>query len=62
MNATAWYAEIERRLNEVRPDRYYEDDTAWMEPVIQWAGKHMPAEMRARAAWKMGVDSEAGHE
>jgi hypothetical protein len=52
----AWYAEIDRRLNEVRPDRYHETDTAWREPIVRWAEEHMPAQLRAHAAWGMGGD------
>jgi len=44
-----WREEIDRRLDAVRPDRYHEDDRAWMEPVMRWAEANMPPSVRERA-------------
>lgn len=49
MTPEQYYAEISRRLNEVRPARYHEDDRAWMEPVFRWAAANMPPSLRAEA-------------
>jgi hypothetical protein len=43
-----WREEIDRRLEHVRPARYHEDDTAWMEPPIDWSERNMPPAMRAK--------------
>jgi len=47
MSYEQWTEEIERRLNAIRPDRYHEDDDAWMAPVIEWAAENMPPDVRA---------------
>ena len=49
MSREQWREEIDRRLNAIRPDRYHEDDTAWMEPVYEWAAANMPPGLRAEA-------------
>lgn len=41
-----WREEIDRRLDEARPDRYRADDTSWMKPVFVWAGENMPSLLR----------------
>jgi hypothetical protein len=43
MSWDVFRAEIDRRLNKLRPPRYREDDDAWMEPVKAWAAENMPA-------------------
>jgi hypothetical protein len=42
MSVEQFNEEIDRRLNEVRPARYREDDTSWMQPVNDWAAQNMP--------------------
>jgi hypothetical protein len=49
MSIEQYHEEIDRRLNEIRPARYHEDDRDWMAPVVQWAEDNIPPELRARA-------------
>ena len=49
MSFEQWREEIDRRLDELRPARYHEDDTSWMEPVLDWAAANMPPALRERA-------------
>ena len=57
MSREQWREEVARRLDAVRPERYHEDDRAWMEPVVRWAEENMPPGVRAQALRGM-IDEE----
>jgi len=53
-----WREEVDRRLNEVRPGSYNEDDLEWMEPVIEWAAANLPPAMRRRVLEQAADDDD----
>lgn len=57
-----WREEISRRLDEVRPARYHEDDTDWMEPVYEWAAANIPPGLREEVIKELAYEWGEGDE